>query len=379
MKTAAKLQSSGDMALVDALLQKPVGPCVSIVVRQVQQANMQKQNLNKLHKEIKRAKAALDAYRTTEKMRASISEKLDKLIGSLVPETEQGIGVFVSDEASGVIKFPFEVNEITLVADSFETRDLWYLKEYMRPYFVVVLAKKGARFFRGISGSLEEIRNGVFPVDYEDDYEYERASLGTSYGYAMKGFEKDKGVVRDQRLNAQVKTSARHVASLLKDPWDELLIAGPEKLCRDFVSSFPVPRKILGTVKRTINTRDFNTSSQLIWETVQLRRKDRTESLVAELEDLGLNFKASGIRDVWSAARNGKGRVLLVERGLRKKAYLPRGAEEIRLHPPRGQHSFIADAVDDVIEKVKTKGGEVVFAESGQLRKFENIALLFRY
>jgi hypothetical protein len=37
------------------------------------------------------------------------------------------------------------------------------------------------------------------------------------------------------------------------------------------------------------------------------------------------------------------------------------------------------DAVDDVIEKVLRGGGKVVFSESNQLRKFDQVGLMLRH
>ena len=39
----------------------------------------------------------------------------------------------------------------------------------------------------------------------------------------------------------------------------------------------------------------------------------------------------------------------------------------------------IPDAVDEVIETVLNKGGEVVFTENGQLDTYQRIALVLRY
>jgi len=366
--------------LVARLLEAQEGPCVSILLPLLQPARMQKQNINLLTKSVKRVKSALSAYRTTEKVRLNIEKQLDELTGTIESTgSARSIGIFVSTAVSGVVEFPFEVNEITLVAGSFETRDLWYLKEYRRPYYTVMLGKNGARLFMGIADSLEEIRNDSFPASFEDDYEYQRSSIGSSHGYGMKGFEKDKGAMQDTRLKDQIRSTARDVASHLKTASDELVVAGPVKLAKDFVNAFPAPEKVLGSVGRAISQKDFLSDAPAIWQTVQNSRSMKVAKLIGELDNLGLNYKAGGIRDVWKAATEGRGRVLLVEKDLRARAYLPDGAQEIRLRPPRGRYLLIADAVDDVIEKVKGKGGDVVFVEPRQLRKFEGIALMFRY
>ena len=42
-------------------------------------------------------------------------------------------------------------------------------------------------------------------------------------------------------------------------------------------------------------------------------------------------------------------------------------------------HNVLSDAVDDVIELILKKNGEVIFVENGKLKSFERIALINRY
>jgi hypothetical protein len=290
-----------------------------------------------------------------------------------------GVGFFASEDSSGTVTFPFEVDNTVYVGDSFETRDLWFLKDLLRPYYLLLVDKRGSRLFRGVMDSLEEIRKGGFPVLYQDDYEYQRSSLGSSYGYAMKGFEKDKGVLTSSRLKEMVRDSVELLPALLGASHAELIIAGPAKLSHEAAHSLPSPYSAAAILEHNRSSRNHDELSYAAWVKIQECRDQKTAALIDKVNDLALNNKVSGIRNVWAAARKGKGKMLLVDRTFRRSAYMPEGSDQIRLHPPKGKYSRIVDAVDDVIEMVRKMHGDVVFTEGGKLNQYEGIALTLRY
>lgn len=67
-------------------------------------------------------------------------------------------------------------------------------------YYILSLSQKNVSVFKLHDTATEEIRDGVFPMSFTDDYEYSKSSRGTSYGYALKSFEKDKSAVKKERF-----------------------------------------------------------------------------------------------------------------------------------------------------------------------------------
>jgi hypothetical protein len=365
-----------NITLIDRLLEAPRGTCVSVIVPLFTPSNMRKQNLNVLDKAVLKTKKLLEAYREQEEIKETISARLDELSSQFNNDgSSLGLGLFVSETVSGIIEFPFPVDEFTLVADSFETRDVEYLKKYRAPYHVLLVGKSGVRLFAGSTNSLEEIRNSHFPALYSDEYQYEKTSLGTSFGHAMKGFEKDKNI----RLASMIRESVKYLPGVIGNSKNELIILGPAKLSREVAGLLPPPLKATSILEHSYNAKDFIPVARTVWKEIQRIRKHTNDELINHLNDLGINYRVEGLRRVWEAAGKGQGRLLLVERDFRRGAYLPDGSEQIRLHPPRGKYRRIADAVDDVIEKVKSKHGEVVFVEHDQLSQHEGIALILRY
>ena len=88
---------------------------------------------------------------------------------------------------------------------------------------------------------------------------------------------------------------------------------------------------------------------------------------------------AATVGEAWRKANEGRGKLLLVERDFHQPGRLD--ASGLLLLPaddPTAQ-DVIPDAVDEVIETVLNKGGEVVFVENGQLDAYQRIALVLRY
>jgi hypothetical protein len=95
-------------------------------------------------------------------------------------------------------------------------------------------------------------------------------------------------------------------------------------------------------------------------------------------EAVSLNRHASGIDQVWRAAHENRCQTLLVETDFEYPADLdPDGA---RLLPYTGRGAAaLDDAVDELIEKVMARGGEVFFYEAGVLDLHQRIAAVLRY
>lgn len=78
---------------------------------------------------------------------------------------------------------------------------------------------------------------------------------------------------------------------------------------------------------------------------------------------------AKGIYDLWQAATEGRGRLLVVERSYSFPAR--HGAEPGLIEPltgPNDDFSYVRDAVGDAVEKVLKGGRDVAFVADGVLK-----------
>ena len=94
-------------------------------------------------------------------------------------------------------------------------------------------------------------------------------------------------------------------------------------------------------------------------------------------EAMGCKKLAVGINQVWKAAGEKRGRLLVVEKNFIFPAQHGSSPEVIYNNDDLVQKPFyIKDAVDDIIEKVLASGGDVEFVDEGILKYFSKIALI---
>jgi hypothetical protein len=289
-----------------------------------------------------------------------------------------GLGIFVSANISQLVEFPFPIIGCTVVGKSFETRDLLYFEQYLEPYYALNITKDAMHLYKGHGPSLVEITNDTFPKHHSDDYEYQHASIGSSHGYSLKGFEKDKGDITNIRQEAFVKSAARGLATIINDPNVQLVVAGPARLINEVELTYPYSEN-LSRIDASFNGKTFSKFAASAWQRIMEARKDLIAKTITRVAELPLNNKAEGLRNVWEAGAEGRGLLLLVERDFKQIAYRLTGSNSIRLHPPKESYEVITDAVDDVIETVRIKHGRVIFTEAGGLNRYDGIVLTLRY
>jgi hypothetical protein len=104
----------------------------------------------------------------------------------------------------------------------------------------------------------------------------------------------------------------------------------------------------------------------------------RTEALVQLDRAVGVNRHASGIDQVWRAAAGGKCQTLLVEKDFKYPADVSTDGDRLLKYTGQGPDA-LDDAVDELIERVLSKGGAVYFYGPGDLDVHQRIAAVLHY
>lgn len=354
--------------------------CVSIIIPTSRISPDRRIDSEVLQKSINHSKFILRKKNLPGAVYDSLVNSIDRLALQVDPvHAQDGLGIFVSPDMARLVHFPFPVKEKIVVDRSFETRDLYYLEQFAKPYYVLKLTRNEASLFLLETGTVaREITNTHFPMRNrnENEYEYSRPSIGTSFGYARKGFEKDKSIMIKTRQEPFFKEVQQNVLSYVKG--SDLLIAGSKTTISNFESVNDHRLKIKGRIIGSFKEKNdlVARASSTYFECKQ----QEIQAVIDSLEELvGMKKVVSGIRDVWAAASAGKGDVLLVEKDVRKVGYTLQGGQQMSLHVPKTEHNTIPDVVDQIIETIIDKGGRVVFTEDHQLEKYDRIALILRY
>jgi hypothetical protein len=279
------------------------------------------------------------------------------------------------------VPFQFHVEEKVMVGDNFELRDLLYKVNYSDPYYVLLLTENNAKLFTGVWNELHEITNEQWPMEYEEEYSYNPPSQSTSYaGYShVKGFEKDKSELEEIRFKSFFRNADKSLSTYLTGNIP-LIVLGVEKELSWFEYVSANKNHIIAQFPGSYPHANSKQLADIAWPLMQAHLQHKRQQLVKEFEEkIGEGLGTVGIQEIWRAAKEGRGLKLLVEKDYRCPGFVEQEAYHLFLHPPQNAHRIVADAVDDIIETVLEKKGQVFFVDPGMLKDFQRIALITRY
>jgi hypothetical protein len=287
---------------------------------------------------------------------------------------EEGLALFASEDFGAWYRLPFTVEESVAIDRSFATREILYALHRMPRYRVLSLAEEATRLFEGTGTTLEEVREDGFPISWSGPSGVTRRPDG-----AM--------MQRSNVRQAHLKEFYTEVAGMLTaatrtDPLP-LVLVGARSTLSFFEQTNTSPSGVAFTIEGSYAEATPAAIAEMAWPRLQEWLDDQRHRVLDEVGSaLGANLLAAGIEDAWKAALEGRGAKLAVDENYRQAAVFHR--EEWRLElvdvetsNPKPQH--LDDAVDELIELVVGKGGEVVFVNEGALDDYNRVALILRY
>ena len=364
-----------------ALMQKQRGICISIIVPTHRLSPERRGDHLEMEKAINKAKEYLH-YKYTKEQVKPLLQSLDELFHQIdFDHNAEGLGLFVSSNVKQLVPFFFPVKEKLVVNNQFETRDLLYQVYYEQPYMVLLLTEKGAKLFEGKFNTLSEIKDVHFPLQYEDDYEYNHPVRGSSYvGHAFtKEFERDKSELQEIHYEDFLRQVDETLNSYLVDN-TSLVVTGTKKDVAYF-RKLTKHKNIAGELHGNYSYAPLSELGSLSWNLVTAWLNGEKQKMITELEEqIGQDRAVTGITASWKAANEGLGLKLLVEKDFSMPGFLVRDDEyNLHLKPPTKQHEILPDAVNHLIEEVLNKNGSVVLVENNSLNDHQHLALLTRY
>ncbi|WP_127127438.1 hypothetical protein [Pseudoflavitalea rhizosphaerae] len=348
------------------ILQAPHAyPSVSVIVPFEPKMSSRKDLEYRLDRMLEQVKQQMNGSSMQEQ---TVMERLEGLVRHLNYNThKKTIALFASPLLEKVYYLDILVEEKIIVDNTFEIRDLVFSKKDIHKYLVLVLSNKHSKIF--IGNTTEFIRivsntpqgTGAAPRDLPEQ---------------VSNFS----TVQDLRETVLDKF-LHHVDSslgIILNAYDfPLFILGPEKVIGHFIKLSHHHKRITGLVNGNFDEATEAEIREAIQPQVADWKKVKQTDLLHHLEEAGSHHKlAKGMRDVWKIASEKRGRLLIVEKNFICPA---RYKSESDIEPDNETNTgqpFIRDAVDDVIEKVLSSGGDVEFVDPGVLDGYEHIALI---
>lgn len=368
-----------DSAVLTKLKNNKAKPCVSVIIPKPGTSANSTVDKLEVKKALRKAKELVLTKYGDDAQGAELINRLMELSETIdYSHINEGLGFFVSPKVSCLIEFPFLVKERVIINNNFEIRDVLYLEETMINYYVLLVNEKEIKLFKGCGDTLYMIKDENFPMKLVDDYEYTHTSLGSSHGYALKSSEKDKSIVKEQRFMANIKHADQKLPAYILENIP-LIISGDSKDLGYFKKVSVHNHHVAGKIAGNYVHENVQTLGRFSFEKIKEFLKSEEEKMLERLNDsIGKKLAATGIIDVWKAAKEGKGLILLVE----KDFSLPvtAGKETPSFFSAEfGELKMNDDAIDDIVETVIEKKGKVVIFENGKLDRFDGIAMILRY
>ncbi|MFH7243359.1 MAG: hypothetical protein ACHWZW_10970 [Spirulina sp.] len=278
-----------------------------------------------------------------------------------------GLALFVSHDIAKKFYLPFTVPHRVVIDQTFATRDLVYGLHRAQRYWVFLLSQGLTRLLAGTGDTLEEVTDGQFPMAME----------GPGATTALPD-SADSAYVDDRhrRFFQQVDQAFTAYA---EDDSLPIVLGGVVRQISFFQEVSQYTNLVAGTLTGNFDKATLSELAPQVWPMIEGVRTQQREAALQDLDTAtGEGKVVSTIEEVWRLANDGRGKLLLVEKGYHVPAIVTaKGGLETVAEP--GGTDVMDDAVDEIIEAVLAKGGDVMLMEDGSLPNAQRIALTLRY
>jgi hypothetical protein len=283
---------------------------------------------------------------------------------------------------------PFHIDPRCYVGYGFQVRDLVFAMNRMEEYLVLHISEKKVMTLRGVGAQLAPVEIEDMPEDLQDTvpehlkdkrFTDQHAGGGGSGNFVQQGAQEDSV---EKVKNFIVKID--HALSRYVDNENlRIVVMGVEKKLGYFKKLSKNIDRVIAFVEGNYSHYSAKAVGDLVWPEVQKKISQEKEEHLRMLEAaIGRLQFVSGISQTWQAAAEGRIKTLLVE----KEFYCPGIVSEdgftLELNINGREvapEKLKEDAVDDLIELVLDKGGDIVFLENGRLDSHQHLAGITRY
>lgn len=298
--------------------------------------------------------------------RARLMARVNELVTQAVDQpTDRGLAIFVNQELARAYRLPMDVTARAVVEPTFATRPLFTVLHRMPPYVLLVLHPTCAHLYQGGDGGLRAVGDrdvfrgsGAVRLPRQS----EPGNGGAERGEVTDGFL--QGV--DALLGAY---RSEHPSPLV--------LAGLPALVDRFSAVSRNLHRLAGRVPPSQDTTAMDlatASSEVVVRYLASRRDEALARLRGALASRPADV-ARGMSDCWEAAHHSPPGLLLVEEG-----YVRPGSTSDVVPPTDPDRTprrvQVHDLVDDLMEVVILRGGQLALVEDGDLDAHGRVALI---
>lgn len=274
----------------------------------------------------------------------TMMNRLNHLIKSLNYSTyKKSIAIYLSPLMEKVYYLDIPVEEKLVLDEPFRIRDLVDNKKELHRYLVLVLSHARSRLYKGDDNRFVRLASNS-PAQVAGCRREAPARLADPLYY------------REVMLDKFLRYADHSLGLILKAYQLPLFVMATEKVMAHFKKITHYAHRITGYIHGNYEEASEAEIRKAIAPHVADWQKIREADLLLRLDAArGKGKLATGIKKVWQAAAEKKGRLLVAEK------------------------NYLCAAVDEVIEKVLENGGDVDFVADDALADCGHIALIQYY
>lgn len=303
---------------------------------------------------------------------SSLLTRLDALTNDIdYTYALDGLAMFVNANAAYKFYLPFSIPERVVVDETFYTRNLVFAMNRTPRYWVLALSDNATRLYEGTHADLAQVETDGFPLSHEGPGAQQTLPGGVGV---------NRSAIRDEFDRQFFRRVDETLKPFLQDDPLPLIVVGVDRNLAFFNEVTNHADAILATLQGAHDKTSPHELSKLVWPLVQEKLAEQRAQVFEELDKAVSEQKfVSGAGEAWRLAREGRGKLLVVEQDYHFPARVDETGMFLTPTEDTTDADVVDDAVDEIIETVLSKGGRVRFVENGTLDAHQRIALILRY
>lgn len=356
----------------NSLISRKEFPAVSIVMPVQPDAVGKRSDRERLLTMIKTAEQKMQ-QRYSKIKAGQMVDKLHHVVNSInFSLPSESLAIYVSPGSERVIRLPYKVEERVVVDESFEIRDVLLAAKLRRHFLLVIISKNHVRTLFSDAGNFIVLNFENMPVNLSD--------VTTEHSYPGWDYL-DTRAYEEKNIRNYIRFIDDVIQKEIRDSSYPVIVLADVRLNGIYRKLTSVPDRIADYIDGNFEHADSKELLNKVQPVLdRLMMEEQREALRFLEASVSSGQYAAGIAQVWRAAAEGRGRMLLVEKDYRQAARFGADTYTILLDDEVDNVRFkIEDAVDDILEMVLNYNGEIVFMENGDLKDYQRIALVNRY
>lgn len=343
-------------------------PCISVLLPTQPADRMASPDQGRLQALLAEVEEQLSEHGVTSRERL-LRKLTDQACRAAGQPTDRGLAIYVSLAMARTFRLPQPVEARVVVEPTFATRPLVAALHRMPPHAVLVLHPTCAHLYAAADG-------GLRPAGTMDPFR------GSSPIRLPRAGEPGAAEARDRLNEAFLRGVDRMLGEFRADHPSPLVLAGAPSLMARFCALSRNLERLAGRVVLDGQDTALDLAlacTEAIDSYLRTRREDALAQLKQALRERPRDV-ASGIGDSWRSVRLRPPGMLLVEEnfispGIPDQLAGPTRKADSTSHTSPGH---LHDLVDDLMEQVILRGGQLALVRDGELAAHERIALISR-